>query len=160
MNPYVQGVLGWLQMESTSTMRMIEAIPADKFGTKVHDRFKAAGELANHLADSWLDLVDSYKEGKAIFNQHVGASDVPATIQRYREGMDKIVATIGDLSEDQLNQKYKMEINGQVVWEPTGIELLQGYICHEIHHRGQLSLLIRLLGGKVPGMYGPSGDNI
>jgi uncharacterized damage-inducible protein DinB len=50
-------------------------------------------------------------------------------------------------------------MNGQSVWETTLGDMLFGFLFDAVHHRGQLSSYLRPMGGKVPSIYGPSGDD-
>ena len=49
-------------------------------------------------------------------------------------------------------------VDGKVAWEAPLGDMLFGFLFDAIHHRGQLSVYLRLVGGKVPSIYGPSGD--
>lgn len=161
MSPQFQSALDWLKNESAATMRMLKAIPADKFDAKVHEKFKTAGELANHLADCWFTIADALLNGKIPYDLKPEVSTSPADVaQKYQQAMDKLLAVGAGLTDAQINTKLPFIVNGQAVWNPDGLELLRSYICHEIHHRGQLGLMVRLYGGKVPGMYGPTSDDM
>lgn len=161
MNPKLQPILGWWQGESEATIRMIQAIPADKLNKKVHDKFKTAAELAAHLIESIDSIADSIDAGKAVFTAIENVpNNVDTLVKMYKDAYEKSYKKVETLTDKQLQQKLPMEMNGELVWNPTTLEMISGYICHEVHHRGQLSLMIRLFGGKVPGTYGPSGDEM
>ncbi len=161
MNQQLTNILMWWKAESANTVRMIEAIPADKLNEKVDEKVSTAAEIAHHIAGSIKDLAESIEKGKAIFNP---SGDVPTTVeelvQNYRSLSESNYAKFQELSDEDLARKIPMEFGGKVVWEPTVPEMMTGYICHEIHHRAHIGLIIRMLGGKVPGMYGPSADDM
>lgn len=159
MNPALAPIMGWWKGEKEGTLRMIQAIPPDKMHEKPVERFRSAAALAGHLIDMHDQLVPTFEKGELFFGPPAELPDtVEALAERYRKSCDAAIALAENLTEEQLFKKYPMEMDGEVMWEPNGLELISGYICHEIHHRGQLSLLIRMLGGTVPGVYGPSGD--
>lgn len=161
MNPRKQALIHWYEHEIRSSEQMINAIPDQKIRTKVHPKVRTIGELGIHLADSILDLAKSLSSGSVVFSE---PSKVPDTkeeiLAHYRSCAREFLGVARNLTDEQLNMKYKFEINGQVIWEPDGYEFMSGYFCHEIHHRGQMVVVLRLLGEKVPGLYGPTGDEL
>jgi uncharacterized damage-inducible protein DinB len=141
---------------------MMNAIPTDKMGKKIHQRFRSAGELAMHIGDTVRDLTATLKSGKLVFTMEPTAvpSSAESILKHYEAAMEEFQREASQFTESQMTKKYPFEMGGKVVWEPTGYELMSGYICHEIHHRAQIGVVLRLLDAKVPGMYGPSGDEM
>ncbi len=62
------------------------------------------------------------------------------------------------MSEEDWNGKAMMMSGEKVEWETTKGKMVWGLLFDLIHHRGQLSVYLRPMGGKVPSIYGPSGD--
>lgn len=162
MNPQFQGIIGWYGHESQSSVRMISAIPDGKLNQKIHDKFRTAGELGMHLGDTIRDLTATFKTGKVVFTPAVTAtpSKTADVVKHYNDALSEFMEASKNFTDEQLNKSYPFEMGGQVVWNPTGMELISGYICHEIHHRAQLGVVLRLVGAKVPGMYGPTADDM
>lgn len=159
MNPILEPILGWMAGEKEGTLRMLTAIPEARMNEKIHDKFKTAAELGMHIYHSINELNKTLKQGEIVFNPDPEPfATVDELANGYETAMSGLLETIKGLTDEQLFKNYPMEMNGQVMWDPKGPELISGYVCHEIHHRGQLSLVIRLLDGKVPGVYGPSAD--
>lgn len=158
-NP-MAGVIGWYLMESKSTERMIEAIPNDLLTKKVHPKFRTAGELATHLGDSMLGLVESLKTGKLTFGNISSFQTTAEILAHYKKTVGEFTAVAKKVDPRNLKKKYPFEMNGNVMWNPTGIEMVQAWICHEIHHRAQIGTILRILDARVPGMYGPSVDEM
>ncbi|RMH70037.1 MAG: hypothetical protein D6675_10775 [Gemmatimonadetes bacterium] len=160
MNPHLQALMGWWNNEVEGTTRMMEAIPADKVTEKVHERVRTLGELAAHITGSITDLANSLEQGNAVFGAEGGpVDDVAGLVAAYKAAVKDAQTRIQQLTDEQLNAHIPMEMNGEVVWNPTALEMLSGYIAHEIHHRGQMSVILRQVGAKVPGVYGPTGDD-
>ena len=159
MNLQLMGLVKWWESEFQATVRMIEAIPPKKMQKKIHKDFRPLGELALHISVSILGLIESLEKGKVVFYR---VKDVPGSIEAlvdlYKSNFKKVIARLETLTDEQLNRKIPMEVYGKIVWEPRGFEMLHGYICHEIHHRAQMGVLIRMAGGKVPSIYGPTAD--
>jgi uncharacterized damage-inducible protein DinB len=158
-NP-MAGVVAWYTMEAQSTARMIEAIPNELLGKKVHAKFRTPGELATHLGDSIKGLADSLKTGKLTFGDVSTLNTTAEILANYKKAVEEFTAVAQKVHMGNLMKKYPFEMNGKIMWNPTGIEMAQAWVCHEIHHRAQIGTLLRILDAKVPGMYGPSNDEM
>ncbi len=158
-NPML-GVIAWYTMEAQSTARMIEAIPNELLGKKLHPKFRTPGELATHLGDSMLGLADSLKTGKLTFGKVSTFHTTAEILAHYKKAVAEFTAVAKKVHMGNVMKKYPFEMNGKVMWNPTGIEMSQAWVCHEIHHRAQIGTLLRILDAKVPGMYGPSVDDM
>lgn len=158
-NP-LAGLVGWYTQESMASSRMIGAIPHELLGKKVHPKFRTAGELATHLGDSMLGLVTSLKTGSLTFGSVSSFNTVDEILAHYHKAVGEFTALAKSIKPANLTKKYRFEMNGKLMWEPTGIEMAQAWLCHEIHHRAQIGTLLRIQDAKVPGMYGPTADDM
>jgi len=146
-----------IRNEHKTTRRVIEAIPADKSGWKPDPKSKSALELAWHIASSECFFLNAIVNGKF---EH-GDGSMPASIKTpadvlkwYDENIAKSTAQLARLKGDDLLRT----IDFFGVFNFPGI-VYAGLCCsHSVHHRGQLSTYLRPMGGKVPGIYGPSAD--
>jgi uncharacterized damage-inducible protein DinB len=75
-------------------------------------------------------------------------------IARYDERIPAAIARVRSLSDEELGR----EIDFLGMFKTTGIDMLSLAVRHSVHHRGQLSTYLRPMGGKVPGIYGPTAD--
>lgn len=139
---------------------MIRAIPDDLLTKKIHPKFRNAGELAIHISDSIRNLSPTMQTGNMVISQSVVPAKTAEIIDHYITSFKAFLETAKNLTEEQISKKYPFEMNGKVIWDPAGHELIAGYICHEIHHRAQLGVILRVLDAKVPGIYGPSADEM
>ena len=141
--------------------RVIRALPPDQLHYKPHERSKGARELAWQIALEMGDLVDIFEKGAAVY--HPGAAAVPQSLDEiaslFERNAERAAATAKGVNDDRWGQPAKFSVGDQVVWEDTVAELAWGFLLDMIHHRGQLSTYIRPMGGKVPSVYGPSGDS-
>ncbi len=160
MNPQLAGLIGWYEHENKATEKMIRAIPDNLLSQKIHPKFKNAGELAMHISDAIRDLVPTMKTGKLAFSQSSVPGKTEAIADHYVTSVKEFMNMAKNLTDEQLTKKYPFEMDGKVIWDPAGHELIAGYICHEIHHRAQLGVILRVLDAKVPGIYGPSADEM
>lgn len=159
-----QSMLSEFDQEMANTRKMLERIPDDKLSWKPDPKSMSMGELASHLAEmiGWT---------KETINEP--SIDVPAGFQPFKaaskadllrkfEECAAAARTALEAAEDSgMMAPWKLSMNGQTVFEMPRIAVLRGMIInHVIHHRGQLSVYFRLAGLPVPGMYGPSADEM
>ncbi len=143
------------QEEFKLTMKVLKAYPADKLSFKPHERSRSAGELAFNFAKEEI-ASEEMLTGKVDWMNL--PKDVPPTLdailKAYDDAFTKTSAAIAATSEEQLNQPF-------ADWGPGKriMDGLWGMSRDNIHHRGQLSVYVRMAGGKVPSIYGPSADD-
>jgi hypothetical protein len=119
-NP-MPGVLAWYTMESQATARMIQAIPNELLGKKMHAKFRTPGELATHLGDSIMGLAHSLKTGKLTFGSISTFNTAAEILAHYKKAVNEFTAVAKKVHMGNLMKKYPFEMNGKVMWNPTGI---------------------------------------
>lgn len=159
MNYQLAGIMAWYERESKASQRMLKAIPDDKLNKKIYPKFRTAGEIGMHLGDSLIDLMEAIKTGKLVIRKTSPVLSTGQAILNYYQNIsEELISEAKNFTDAHVTRKFDFAINGKVVWIPTGLELLSAYICHEIHHRAQIGVVLRLMDVKIPGMYGPSAD--
>ncbi len=151
-------------MEMESTRKMLSAVPEGKWDWKPHDKSMTLGVLSGHIADMtvWgIDTItkDSLAMGDGEYKPYIPTStaDLVATFNENKTVFRELLAKTDD---EAMAKVWSMTWNGQKVIEMPRAAVLRGMIMnHIIHHRGQLSVYLRLLDAKVPGMYGPTADD-
>jgi uncharacterized damage-inducible protein DinB len=144
--------------EMQTTVRVIEAVPSDRSDYSPDPKSKSALGLVRHLAleDEWL--LSSIANG--AFTAFPDESDACGIMNaadgaaHYREKVAAALDRVRAVPDDKLTAV----IGVPGVMEMTTLEFLAVALKHSIHHRGQLSTYLRAMGGKVPGIYGPSAD--
>jgi len=145
--------------EMQTTVRVIEAVPKDRLDYSPDPKSKTALGLVRHLAleDDWL----LSGIGSGEFTPFPDESDACGIMSasdgaaRYQEKVPAALARVRALPEEKLTAV----IGVPGVFEMPAINFLSVALKHSIHHRGQLSAYLRAMGGKVPGIYGPSADS-
>jgi uncharacterized damage-inducible protein DinB len=145
----VATLLSEFDVKMANTRKMLERVPADKFAWAPHPKSTTLGNLANHLAA--MPCLAT-----AVIKGHAQKMPEAASKAELLEALDKNLAAareaIAESSDDHLSAILPA-IN------MTREAVLRGRVLnHMIHHRGQLSVYLRLLDVPVPGMYGPSAD--
>lgn len=158
-----QSLLPEFDQEMAITRRVLERVPEDKLDYKPDPKSMNMARLAGHVAEmpGWASMTINMPE------LDFAKGDYKPTEMTSREqilaAFDKTVAesraAIESASDEHLMQNWALKNNGQVLFEMPRIACLRGMVMnHTIHHRGQLSVYLRLAGAKVPSIYGPSAD--
>lgn len=159
----IDPVLSELAHETGTTRRLLERVPAQRLAWSPHQKSMALGRLATHIAEipGWVgSIVD-----KDEFD--IGASGyVPPSLSSVAEIVamfDKNVAMATESLQRQDNQRllanWQLKKNGQLVVQMPRLAMIRSFLMnHLIHHRGQLSVYLRLQDVPLPSIYGPTAD--
>jgi uncharacterized damage-inducible protein DinB len=101
-----------------------------------------------------LDIAPAEGQGTRKAPKETSADLVKALDEAAAEARSALEKT----TDEHLATNWKLLARGNVVWEGTRIEMIQDTINHWAHHRGQMTVYLRLMGAKVPALYGPSAD--
>lgn len=139
--------------EMVATRKILERVPDDRFAWTPSEKSMTLGRLANHVA--------ALPVGASVAITRQGSAPAPAaTTAQLLEFFDQRVQT----SRQAFDSLTGDQLAGEILVAPTIKKPLwaalrgRGFMNHLIHHRGQLSVYLRLLNVPVPGMYGPSAD--
>lgn len=155
-------LIGELKHEASNTRKILARIPEEQFSWKPHEKSMSLVRLACHIAElpQWIDHIMTGTEfnfATDVFNRiNVSSRDelieiFELTIQRAVEFLEK--------ASEQLNIRWTLRRAELTRFElPRKVAIRNFVMNHIIHHRGQLSVYLRLLNVPVPGLYGPSAD--
>jgi uncharacterized damage-inducible protein DinB len=147
--------LGIHQRECQTTHRLLSAYPADKAEFRPHERSRSARELAFTLANHEL-LFKQAAEGN--IDTRIFGSTVPAAMSEIIGALEKnhqaVDGAVGKAGEAELNQTINF-----MGHDMRRMDVIWANLFDLIHHRGQFSVYVRLAGGQVPSIYGPSADD-
>jgi uncharacterized damage-inducible protein DinB len=157
-------LLGELDREAARTKRVLEQVPAGREDWKPHDKSMALGRLAGMIATmpSWVTFI--VKQDELDLTPPGGGEWKLPTLKELVAAHEKCVAD-GRAALQSVNDTLLMTTNwrlragGQVVSDEPRHVALRDMINHLAHHRGQLTVYLRLVGAKVPAVYGPSADD-
>jgi uncharacterized damage-inducible protein DinB len=159
----LEPMAGEIQQEAATTKRVLERVPADKLAWKPHPKSMSLGQLAMHVATipggiSKLAQVDVFEVNPANFDP-----PTPKNAAEILAALDESVKTaqeyLGGLSESAAIGNWRLTLNGKEVMSMPRAGLLRSIMLnHWYHHRGQLSVYLRLLEVPVPVIYGRSAD--
>lgn len=149
--------------ESTATRRMLERVPEASFAWKPHEKSMTLGRLASHLADlpnrcSTIITTETYVRAPGTPPFMAGSSG--ELLAHFDAAASAAQSALASLRDDQLDALWTLKLGERTMATlPRALALRRVFLNHLIHHRGQLSLFLRLLDVPVPGMYGPSADD-
>jgi uncharacterized damage-inducible protein DinB len=159
-NILAQEVLKQIEAEVPATRKCLERIPANLFGYKPHEKSMAMGYVAFIVADIPRWIVATAKSTELDFAKF--KHDDPKTpedlIRFFDEHMKSVRNAFSNLTDEKLNETFYLKFNGQVVWESSKLDNITSSIRHLAHHRGQLTVYMRLNNIPVPAIYGPTAD--
>jgi uncharacterized damage-inducible protein DinB len=160
----IQQLLGELDREATRTRRALEQVPAGRDDWKPHDKSMALGRLAGMIATmpAWVVLI--VKQDELDLTPPGGGQWKLPTQSELVAAHDKSVADARDALnsvDDSLlmTTNWRLRAGGQVVSDTPRHIALRDMLNHLAHHRGQLTVYLRLVGATVPAIYGPSADD-
>jgi len=159
----IDPVLAELAHEAATTRRLLDRVPERHLAWKPHEKSMTLGRLATHIAEipGWVGSIVEKDE----FDVGTGGY-VPPTIDRVPEIVamfDRNVAaateTLKRQSNDRLLATWQLKKKGQLVVEMPRMGMIRSLLMnHLIHHRGQLSVYLRLQNVPLPSIYGPTAD--
>jgi len=158
-----KALLAELKQESGNTRKMLALVPTDKLDWRPHEKSMSIGRLAAHIAETqvWFEriiLADSFDFAESPMRPESGET-TEEILQHFDALNDKAIHTLENTSSEALDSIWSLRNGEHVYFQlPKKIALRNFTYNHIYHHRGQLSVYLRLLNIPVPGMYGPSAD--
>ncbi|HKR10789.1 MAG TPA: DinB family protein [Pyrinomonadaceae bacterium] len=155
-----------LDREVERSRKAIEQVPEGKYDWKPHEKSMVFGYLVDMVATipMWItmeinqDELDIHPpEGQGMKQEKKETKE--ALLKALDETAAGARAALENTTDDHLLTKWKLLAGGNVVWEGTREEIIQDTISHWSHHRGQMTVYLRLMGSKVPAIFGPSADD-
>lgn len=157
----IDGLLQELQQEAQTTRRVLERVPDAHLGWKPHAKSMTLGQLAMHVATTPGGVAEIATQPfieLPEFNQPA-ATRAADLVPALEESVAKANTLLRGMDDAALAATWKVMNGGQEVMAmPRGGVLRTIMLNHWYHHRGQLSVYLRLLGVPVPSIYGPSAD--
>jgi uncharacterized damage-inducible protein DinB len=157
----VDSILMELDQEAQTTKRVLDRIPNDKLAWKPHPKSFSLGQLALHIASAPGSIaaavvpdtveVTNFSRPEPKNRQEV--------LDTFAESLESAKNTLKKMEDNQLMSSWSLTKNGRVLMSVPRIGFIRSIMMNHIyHHRGQLSVYLRLLDVPVPSIYGPSAD--
>ena len=163
----VQTLLPQLDHEMATTRRVLEVVPAADAAWRPHPKSTPLGDLAAHIAllPFWGKVVAQQPE--LDLGQPANASmasmpftTVPELLDRFDRHVRDSRSAIESLSDEAMRETWTLKNRGAAVFSLPRVAVLRSFVLsHMIHHRGQLTVYLRLRDVPVPSVYGPTADS-
>lgn len=145
-------------------LKIIKLIPEDKLTWKPHERSMTLGRLGQHLAElpHWMNRImeaDSFDFVLSGYKAPAPPTSVEEIIALHGSKYEAAKAALAAAGSVDMDAEWQMRSNGKVGAKyPRGIAIAT-QLEHIVHHRGQLTVYLRLLNVPIPGFYGASADD-
>jgi uncharacterized damage-inducible protein DinB len=149
-----------LQAEAPSTRKCLERVPENLFGWKPHEKSMAMGYLSLLVAEipRWItQMVETSEIDLAKF-EHFQPKTTAELVNHFDENLNAAKNVLKNASNESLSETFFLKSKGQVLFSSPKNENVGQSINHMVHHRGQLTIYLRLNNIPVPSIYGPSAD--
>jgi uncharacterized damage-inducible protein DinB len=155
--------LAELEQEAKVAREVLSRVPADKFDWKPHEKSMSFGKLASHVAEMVGWTGPTLEHPELDFSKMEYKPFEPQTTEELLDFFDKnlyaAVEVLRNMSDEQFMESWTLR-NGETVYftMPKVVAMRSFVMNHIVHHRGQLSVYLRLNDIAVPSIYGPSAD--
>ncbi|HEY7214756.1 MAG TPA: DinB family protein [Thermoanaerobaculia bacterium] len=155
-----------LEREADRSRRALERVPEGRNDWKPHEKSMQFGYLAALVAmmPSWIAM--AIVQDELDLNPPGGSSYRPAShattrelLQAHDDAVAKGLAALRETTDEHLLTPWRLLVGGRVVAEDPRRVVIAETFTHLAHHRGQLTVYLRLNGAPVPALYGPSADD-
>jgi uncharacterized damage-inducible protein DinB len=150
-----------LNMEYKATRACLEKIPETLFGYKPHPKSMNMGYLVLLVAEIPLWIKHMVLDGEIDFVtfKHFSPKTTKELLNHFEENMEGARKALQETNDEQLNADFSLKSNGQLLYTSPKIKDIGTTLNHWVHHRGQLTVYMRLNDILVPSIYGPSADD-
>ena len=159
-----QALLAEFENEMQTTRKCLAGVLTDKMSWKPHEKSMSMGRLASHIADmvGWAseiiadDVMDISPEP-----QNSETRSAAELLERFDKNLAAAVAAIASASDETMFKDWTFKVDGRELMTMPRIASIRGFVLsHIVHHRGQLTVYLRLNDIPVPSIYGPSADDL
>lgn len=159
-------LLAELDREVERSRYALEQVPEGKYDWKPHEKSMIFGYLVNMVATIPMWIVMEIKQDELDVAPATGSQMEQKRLETSEDllkALDKAAAdarsALTETSDEHLLTSWRLLAGGKVVMESPRYVMIQDTINHWAHHRGQMTVYLRLMGAKVPALYGPSADD-
>ena len=157
----VDALLPEFDREMTTTRKVLERVPEERFDWKPHAKSYSLGALAGHIAN--LPTWGTATLGRSEIDISGGPSPAfpskAALLTAFDENVAAARAALAGRTDPELLAIWSLKRSGKTIFSMPKTAVLRSFVLsHVIHHRAQLTVYLRLLDVPVPSIYGPSAD--
>lgn len=159
----VEPIIAEFQHEAATTRKMLERVPQDAFAWQPHEKSMTLGRLSGHIVEMYSFTGPIMTQDELDFATGNYEPFAPADVAELLEVFDKNVADSIEIlttqTDDRMLGSWRLRSGDQVFFEMPRVAVIRSFLLsHIIHHRGQLSVYLRLQNVPLPPVYGPTAD--
>jgi uncharacterized damage-inducible protein DinB len=149
-----------MKAEYLSTRKCLERIPSSNYDYQPHPKSMKMGYLTLLVAEIplWIKLLTKQHELDFATLERFEPKSSEQLLDRFEVNFRNAVAALSDISNRDLDQTFRLKHNGEVKMEASRMDMISSTLNHWVHHRGQLTVYMRMNDIAVPSIYGPSAD--
>lgn len=152
-----------MRQETASTRKMLERLPGEKFGWQPHEKSMTLERIAGHIVEMLMWTGATLTQDELDFSTFDYTPKVYTDSAELIADLDKNLAEaveiLNNTPNEAMTENWTLRNGEQIYFTMPKAAVLRSMVMnHIIHHRGQLSVYMRLLDIPVPGVYGPSAD--
>jgi uncharacterized damage-inducible protein DinB len=149
-----------LEAEVTATRKCLERIPMEVYKFKPHETSMEMGYLTLLVADipRWMAVIIEQPDLDFATDERFTPSSAEDVVKRFDENVQRAKKALTTVSDKDLQETFSLKNSGQVLYSSPKLSQLEQTVNHMVHHRGQLTVYMRMNGISIPSIYGPSAD--
>lgn len=152
-----------LEQEAATTRKCLERIPAEKFDWKPHEKSMTFSRLASHLSEMFGWAKPTMEQDELDFATFDYKPFEPKTnaelLEKFEKNVSEAMESVRNATDEDFMKPWTMKNGDKVYFSLPKVAVIRSFVMnHIIHHRGQLSVYLRLNDISVPALYGPSAD--
>ncbi len=154
-----------IDREAVNTRKLLQCIPDGQADWKPHAKSFPLNKLGSHVAElpkflEWILAADELEMGQLAGNRAIYNTSAEM-LEQFDQHIAAARALLERASNEHLMQDWTFRAGERIIARDSRYDSIRSWmINHQIHHRGQLSVYLRLLDIPIPGMYGPSADDL
>jgi uncharacterized damage-inducible protein DinB len=150
-----------LEAEAPATRKCLERVPEKLFSWKPHEKSMIMGYLALMMADipKWLTAMITGNEINFATWEKYTPTTTADLLTRFDKNMEDTREALKAVSDAELQELFYLKSGDQVLMTMPKVDSVSSTLNHWVHHRGQLTVYLRLNDIAVPAIYGPSADD-
>ncbi len=150
-----------IEAEAPATRKCLERIPESLYDWKPHEKSMTMGYLTLLVAEipKWITFSVEKSEIDLATFPHLPRGTTAELVNHFNENLQGVKKTLQQVSNKTFSETFYLKSNGQLLFSSPKNEHVASTINHWVHHRGQLTVYMRLNDIAVPSIYGPSADD-
>ncbi len=155
-------IIGELQHEAGTTRKMLARVPSDSLAWRPHEKSRTLGEVAAHIAHLpgiFIARLDADEFDRNDYRPAASTDEVRGILETFEKNVADAVRQLKQMTNEQLMASWRYKYGERVIFELPRLTVIRAMAFnHLYHHRGQLSVYLRLLNVPLPSIYGPTAD--